>query len=169
MIVVNAAVASQTVRAARRERFEALISAVVRRLPFGLARIVAPSLLGYALINTFTFGVDLGLLTLLHSGLRWSLPLSITLAYLVAFGLSFVSNRVLNFRSHAPIGPQAALYLVAIGINYLVCIIGIGDGLATMGVEYHIARIAAGAGEAVFMYVVLRWVVFRTPGIAGGR
>ncbi|MEU0964883.1 GtrA family protein [Streptomyces sp. NPDC005917] len=133
----------------------------MHRLPFGLARIVGPSLLGFVLINGFTFGIDLGLLTVFHSGLRWSLPLSITLAYLMAFGLSFVLNRELNFRSHAAIGRQTALYLVAIGVNYLVCILGIGAGLAALGVEYHVARVTAGMSEAVYMYSAMRWVVFR--------
>jgi hypothetical protein len=46
-------------RAARGERFTAVMAACVRRLPFGLAGIVAPSLLGFAVINLFTFSVDL--------------------------------------------------------------------------------------------------------------
>jgi hypothetical protein len=49
------------------------MTAVVRRLPFGLAEIVPASLLGFVVINSFTFAVDLGLLTTLHGGLRWPL------------------------------------------------------------------------------------------------
>ena len=52
-------------RAARGERFTAVMAACVRRLPFGLAEIVPPSLLGFAVINSCTFAVDLGLLTCL--------------------------------------------------------------------------------------------------------
>jgi putative flippase GtrA len=143
------------------ERFHALMVAVVRRLPFGLAGVVAPSLLGFALINGSTFAADLGLLTAFRSGLGWPLPVAITLAYLLAFGLSFLLNRGLNFRSHAPVGPQAAIYLAAIGINYVVFILGVGDGLVHLGLEYHLARIAAGMCEAVYMYGVMRWVIFR--------
>jgi putative flippase GtrA len=150
------------------------MAALVRRLPFGLSRIVAPSFLGFTLINSFTFAVDLGLLTLFRSALGWPLPLAITLAYLLAFGLSFVLNRTFNFRSHAPVGPQAAIYLVAIGINYVVFILGVGAGLAEVGVQYHLARIIAGLCEAAYLYSVLRWVVFRDtrrrrtgPSIAG--
>jgi putative flippase GtrA len=148
----------------RRERFHTLMAAIVRGLPFGLSGVVAPSLLGFALINGFTFAVDLVLLTLFHGGLGWPLPLAITLAYLLAFGLSFLLNRSLNFRSHAPVGPQLAIYLAAIGINYLALILGVGGGLTRLGLEYHLARITAGVCEAVYMYSVLRWVVFRdTP------
>lgn len=145
----------------REERFHAVMAAVVRRLPFGLSGVVAPSLLGFALINGFTFAVDLGLLTAFRSGLGWPLPVAITLAYLLAFALSFLLNRSVNFRSHAPMGPQAALYLAAIAINYLVFILGVGDGLARLGLEYHLARITAGVCEAIYMYSVMRWVVFR--------
>ncbi|ONH30998.1 polysaccharide synthesis protein GtrA [Pseudofrankia asymbiotica] len=136
------------------------MESVSRRLPFGLSRIIAPSILGFAVINGFTFAVDLSLLTALHSGLRWPLPAAITLSYLVAFGLSFLLNRRFNFRSHAPIGGQATIYLVAIGINYVAFILGLTASLDRLGVEYHIARLAAGACEAVYMYSVMRWVVF---------
>jgi putative flippase GtrA len=118
-------------------------------------------MLGFALINGFTFGVDLSLLTVFRSGLGWPLPVAITLAYLVAFGLSFLLNRNLNFGSHAPMGPQAVVYLAAIAVNYGVCILGVGDGLARLGLEYHLARITAGLCEAVSMYSLMRWVVFR--------
>jgi putative flippase GtrA len=134
--------------------------AVVRRLPFGLAGVVAPSFLGFALINGLTFGVDLTLLTLARSVLGLPLPVSITVSYLCAFALSFVLNRSLNFRSHSPVGRQAARYVVAIVVNYVVFLLGVGDGLAVMGLEYHLARILAGACEGVFLYCVMRWFVF---------
>ena len=61
-------------RTARGERFTAVMTAITRRLPFGLARTVPPNLLGFAVINSFTFGCDLALLTALHSGLHWPVP-----------------------------------------------------------------------------------------------
>jgi putative flippase GtrA len=148
-------------RAARGERFTAVMAACVRRLPFGLARIVAPSLLGFAVINLFTFAVDLLLLTTLHGGLRCPLAVSITVAYLTAFGLSFVLNRALNFRSHGAVGPQVTMYAAVVAVNYLVWILGVGDGLAALGADYRLARIAAGACEALYMYAALRRLVFR--------
>jgi len=146
------------------ERFHAAMESVSGWLPFGLSRIVTPSILGFAVINGFTFAVDLILLTAFHSGLRWPLPVAITLAYLAAFGLSFLLNRSFNFRSHGPIGGQATIYLVAIGINYAVFILGVTDGLARLGVEYHISRLTGGACEAIYMYSVMRWVVFADRG-----
>ncbi|WP_158892347.1 GtrA family protein [Amycolatopsis anabasis] len=142
------------------EKFARACAAVVRRLPFGLDRLVAPSFLGFCVINGFTFGVDLALLTLLHGGLGLPVAVSVTVAYLCAFGLSFVLNRSMNFRSHAPVGRQAVLYAIAIGVNYVAFILGVGAGLAALGLQYHLSRILAGACEGVFMYSVMRWIVF---------
>ncbi|HUQ56106.1 GtrA family protein [Lentzea sp.] len=142
-------------------RFHDVMAVVVGRLPFGLSRVVAPSLLGFALINGFTFGVDLLLLTLFRSGLGLPLPVAFTIAYVLAFGLSFVLNRALNFRSHAPVGPQAGLYAVAIAINYLAFVLGVGSALTELGLQYQLSRTVAGACEAAFMYGVMRWVIFR--------
>ena len=146
---------------ARGERFTAVMAAIVHRLPFGLAGILPPSLLGFAIINGFTFTIDLGVLTTLHGGLRWPLPVSITVAYLTAFALSYLLNRVLNFRSHGAVGPQIAVYIAVVIVNYLVWILGVGDGLAALGLDYRLARIVAGACEALYMYAAMRWLVFR--------
>ena len=144
----------------RGERFAAVMAAIVRRLPFGLARIVAPDMLGFAVINTGTFTVDLGL-TALHGGLRWPVPVSITVSYLAASGLSYLLNRWLNFRSHGAVASQAGVYAAVIIVNYLAWILGVGAGLAALGVDYQLARIAAGLCEAVYMYAAMRWLVFR--------
>jgi putative flippase GtrA len=138
------------------DRFAAFCAAAVRHLPAW----VAPSFLGFCLINGFTFAVDLVLLTIMYGVLGWPSPVAVTLGYAVAFGLSFVLNRWLNFRSHAPVGPQVGRYVVAVAVNYLAFILGVGSGLVALGAQYHVARLVAGACEGVFMYCVLRWVVF---------
>ena len=143
--------------------FSTAMAAVVRRLPWGLSRVVAPSLLGFVLINGFTFGVDLALLTVLRSGVGLPLWLAITIAYCAAFGLSYVLNRTLNFRSHGEVGPQLALYVGVVAVNYFVWILGVGAGLSLLGVEYHVSRVIAGACEGIYMYCALRWLVFRNP------
>jgi putative flippase GtrA len=53
---------------------------------------------GFALINGFTFGVDIAMLSRFRGLLGWPVWLAITASYLIAFGLSFVLNRWLNFR-----------------------------------------------------------------------
>lgn len=143
------------------ERFHTICEAVVNRLPFGLGSIVAPTFLGFCLINGLTFGVDLALLTGLHSGLRVPVPLAVTAAYAYAFTLSYALNRTFNFRSHAPVGPQFLVYVVVVVVNYLVFILGVTSGLSAVGAQYQLSRIAAGMCEAVYMYCAMRWLVFR--------
>jgi putative flippase GtrA len=132
---------------------------VVRVLPWGLDRVIAPNLLGFAVINGFTFTVDLTLLTALHDA---ALPqwLAVTISYLTAFALSFVLNRTFNFRSHAPVRGQVGRYVLVVAMNYFALILGVSTGLYQLGMEYHLARILAGACEAVFMYCAMRWFVF---------
>jgi putative flippase GtrA len=143
------------------EGFHRVCESVVARLPLGLNSVVAPTFLGFVVINGFTFAVDLVLLTVLHGGLRIALPVAVTVAYACAFTLSYFLNRILNFRSHGAVGPQLAVYAVVVVVNYLAFIIGVCSGLAALGVEYHLARIVAGACEAVYMYSAMRWMVFR--------
>jgi len=144
--------------------FARLCAAVVAWLPFGLARVVAPSLVGFAVINGCTFGVDLAVLSLLRGGLGWALPVAVTGAYALAFALSFVLNRAFNFRSHGPLGRQTAVYVLVVAANFVVLLLGVTTGLAALGVDYRVARVVAGACEGVWMYVAMRWLVFRNAG-----
>jgi putative flippase GtrA len=152
---------SQSRQAGFVQRFHLACEWVVARLPFGLSSIVAPTFLGFVMINSFTFGFDLVLLTLLHGLLGLPVPFAVTAAYACAFALSYVLNRTLNFQSHGSVGPQVAVYVVVVAVNYLAFILGVSSLLTALGVEYHIARIAAGVCEAVYMYSAMRWVVFR--------
>ncbi len=66
-----------------------------------------------------------------------------------------------QFASHAPVGPQLGIYVVVVVVNYLAFILGLVSLLTALGVDYRIARVGAGACEAVFMYSMMRWVIFR--------
>ena len=143
------------------ERFHRFCVTVVARLPFGLSSVVAPTFLGFCLINSFTFGVDLVLLYVMHGGAATPGAVAVTVAYACAFALSYVLNRIFNFASHAPVGPQFAVYVVVVVVNYLAFILGVSSLLTALGVDYRFARLGAGACEAVFMYSMMRWVVFR--------
>ncbi|GAA4913846.1 GtrA family protein [Actinomycetospora succinea] len=143
-----------------RERFRRACAAVVGVLPGRLRRIVAPSLVGFAVVNGFTFAVDLVLLSLLIDGLHLPLWAGVTLAYGTAFALSFVLNRWLNFDPERPVGTQIGRYVGVIAVNYAVIVLGVTHALAAVGVPYQLARLAAGTCEAVFMYCAMRWFVF---------
>lgn len=143
------------------ERFHHGCEAAVGRLPVGLRSVVAPTFLGFCIINGFTFSVDVGILTGLRGGLGLPVPVAVTVGYACAFALSYLLNRTFNFQSHAPVGPQVAIYGVVVVVNYLVFILGVSSVLAAAGLQYQLARMVAGVCEAVYMYCAMRWVVFR--------
>jgi putative flippase GtrA len=146
------------------------MAAITSRLPFGLSEVVAPSLLGYLLINLCTFFIDLGILGLFHGTFRWPVPAAVTLSYGTASVISYVLNRVLNFRSHENVGRQFPLYVAVSASNYLIFVLGLTDLLTSLGVYYELARVMAACCEAVYLYTMMRFVVFRdSPGAMGGR
>ena len=118
----------------------------------------------FAVIGAFTFALDLVLLTLVHDGLGWPLPVAVTLGYAVALSVNYLLNRVLNFRSHRPIGPESLRYGAVVAVNFGIVLLGVTTGLAALGVPYQAARVVAGACEGAFMYCAMRWFVF-----AGGH
>ena len=137
------------------------MTAITRRLPFGLSNVVEPNMLGYLLINLFTFCIDLGLLALLHGKERLPIPIAVTISYGTASLVSYVLNRVFNFRSHAGVGRQLPVFVAVSASNYLIFVLGLTDLLSAVGVYYELARILAACCEAVYLYCMLRWVVFR--------
>ena len=146
---------------AHRAQFAAAMTAITRRLPLGLSRVVAPSLVGYLLINLCTFFIDLGLLGLFHGIFGWPLPVAVTLSYGTASVTSYVLNRVLNFRSHGYVGKQFLVFAAVSASNYLIFVLGLTDLLSVAGVYYEFSRVIAACCEAVYLYCMMRWVVFR--------
>jgi putative flippase GtrA len=146
---------------AHRARYAAAMTAITRRLPFGLAGVIEPNMLGYLLINLCTFCVDLGLLGLFHGTEKLPIPIAVTLSYGTASLVSYVLNRVLNFRSHAGVGRQFPVFVAVSASNYLIFVLGLTDLLAAVGVYYELARVLAACCEGVYLYCMMRWVVFR--------
>jgi putative flippase GtrA len=146
---------------AHRARYAAAMTEITRRLPFGLSEVIEPNLVGYLLINLCTFFIDLSLLAAFHGSLRWPLPVAVTCSYGTASVVSYVLNRVLNFRSHADVGRQFPVYVAVSASNYLIFVLGLTDLLSFLGVYYEFSRVIAACCEGVYLYCMMRWVVFR--------
>jgi putative flippase GtrA len=146
---------------AHRARYAAAMTAITRRLPFGLSEVVEPNMLGYLLINLCTFCIDLGLLGLLHGKERLPIPIAVTISYGTASLISYILNRMFNFRSHAEVGRQLPVFVAVSASNYLIFVLGFTDLLSAVGVYYELARVIAACCEAVYLYCMMRWVVFR--------
>ena len=77
---------------------------------------------------------------------------------------------MLNFRSHDAVGRQFPLYVAVSASNYLIFVLGLTDLLSAVGVYYELSRVIAACCEAVYLYRMLRFVVFRgSPGAMGAR
>lgn len=152
---------SAGVRTSAAERVHSRLTAFVSRLPFGLNEVLAPTLVGFAVINSLTFTLDVAILVTARSGLDWPLWIAVSAGYTTAFALSFTLNRWLNFRSHAPVGRQLVIYLAVVCMNYLALVLGLVTVLTHLGLDYRLARLAAAGAEAGFMYCAMRWLVFR--------
>jgi putative flippase GtrA len=146
------------------ERAGDLLTSWVDRLPPRMRRWLPRELVGFAVLGAFTFLVDLALLASLRTWTRLPLPVDVTVAYVLAFGLNFVLNRTVNFRSHAPVGRQALRYAAVIAVDYGLTV-GVTTGLAALGVDFRLARLLAATCVAAFTYTGSRWWVFReAPG-----
>lgn len=62
---------------------------------------------------------------------------------------------------HGAVGRQVPVYVAVVTVNYLAWILGVGAGLAALGLSYQLARGIAAVCEAVYMYAAMRWVIFR--------
>lgn len=143
------------------DRFEALRDRVHGLLPGRVRRLVPATAVGFAAISSFTYAVDLVLLAVLFDVVGAPYPVAVTVGYVTAFGLAFVLNRWLNFRSHGSVTRQTGRYVVTVVANYVLFILLLSTTLEAVGVHFLAARLLAGACEAVFMYLMMRFVVFR--------
>lgn len=130
-------------------------------IPGGLRRRLPPTAVGFAMLNLCTFALDLVLLWVLHVPLGVAYPVATTVAYTIALATAFVVNRSFNFESHGHAGKQSVRYVVVVSINYLAFILGLNTGLTMVGVPFVVARLTAGLCEAVYMYLCMRFIVFR--------
>jgi putative flippase GtrA len=153
---------------AHRARYAAAMTAITKRLPFGLSNVIEPNMLGYLLINLCTFCIDLGLLGLLHGKERLPIPIAVTISYGTASLISYILNRVFNFRSHADVGRQLPVFIAVSASNYLIFVLGLTALLSAVGVYYELSRILAACCEGVYLYCMLRWVVFRDTAAPDG-
>ena len=155
-----------TTRPTAADRFLAMRLRLWQLLPAWLGRIVPESFIGFAILNLTPFAVDMVVLAGLFRFAQVPYPLATTIGYVTALVLAYFLNRWLNFHSRAPVGPQSARYVFVAAVNYFVLLQGVGSGLQALGMQFLLARVIAACCEGIWIYVGLRWIVFRTDGRA---
>jgi putative flippase GtrA len=143
------------------DRFADLRDRVHALLPPWARRVVPATAVGFAALSSFTYAVDLLILALGYDVLGLPYPVAVTVGYVIAFGLSFLLNRWLNFQVHGHVGQQTGRYVLTVLANYALFILVLASTLEALGVQFIVARLVAGACEAVFMYLMMRGFVFR--------
>ena len=143
-------------------RFARIRNRVHGWLPGWLGRVVPPTAIGFAALSSFTYAVDLSVLWLGFEVFRLPYPVAVSIGYVIAFGLAFLLNRWLNFQSQGHVGRQTGRYLLTIIANYVFFILLLATTLEALGVQFLVARLIAGACEAVFIYTMMRLYIFRT-------
>jgi putative flippase GtrA len=144
------------------ERLGVLLTGWVDRLPPPLRRLLPPEFVGYWILGTVTLCLDLGLLAVLRATTPLPLAVAVSIAYLTAFGLNYLLNRTVNFRSRAPVGGEMAKFIVIAVVDYLLTL-GVTTGLSALGVDFRIARLTGSICVALVTYVGSKWWVFRDP------
>ncbi|MEL4356910.1 MULTISPECIES: GtrA family protein [unclassified Luteococcus] len=144
-----------------RRRFDRLRDGIWGILPAPLQRVIPATLVGYVLINAFTFSTDMALLTLCYRVLHIPYGFSVSTGYIIALGLAYLLNRAFNFESHSKVGGELVRYVVVVVINYTCLVLGLSKLLHGLGVQFQLARLVAATAEAAFMYTMMRFVVFR--------
>jgi putative flippase GtrA len=128
----------------------------VRGLVGAMAR---HNLIRFGLMGGLTFGVDIGLLWLLHGVVHLWLWLATTLAYAVAFVIGFVLSREWVFPEAGRSRAQVYRYCVLVVGVLLLTVFGV-QALAWLGVPYLAAKLVTSGVVAIVNYVVSRWWVF---------
>ncbi len=126
-----------------------------------IGRLVRSSFARFAVVGLLGFTTDMLLLWLLHGVFRVWLPVATTVAYIVAFALSFVLSREWVFPDSGDMRVQIMRYLaLVIGILVLT-VVGV-QALAWLSVWYLVAKVLTSGVVAIVNYVASRWWVFRT-------
>jgi putative flippase GtrA len=123
--------------------------------------------LRFAVIGGFSFGVDIGVLWLMHSKLGVSLSLSTTCGYALGFTINFYLNRGVTFASDGHVGRQGVKYLIMVGLNYLWTL-GIVWAGTLVWRDYLISKVIASATYSIVNFFGYKHWVFGQDALIPG-
>lgn len=148
-------------RTPRAERVADLLTGWVTRLPPWLGGRLRRDLVGFLILGGFTALIDAALIAVLAIWTDWPTLVVLAVAYALAFSLNFVLNRTLNFKSHAPAGPQAVRFAAVVVVDFMISVPGTQLLHDLTGIHLAVSRLIAAACVATLTYTLSRWWVFR--------
>jgi putative flippase GtrA len=124
------------------------------------ARALRVALPRYAAVGVLSVGIDVGLLTLLHSVANVELVLATTISFGCALVVNYSLNHVWAFDADGMSWHRLARYAVLVLINYGITV-ALVTGLTRAGVYYLVAKAIAVAIAACINFTGYRTWVFR--------
>lgn len=144
------------------ERLFAVVTGRIHSwLPAALKKVLPQTFIGFAILGLTTFSFDMLLLSIFHGVFKMNYPFAVTLGYVLASIASFLLNKWLNFHAHGNVGAQSARYVFVMVSNYVIWILVFSSILEKIGVQYQLSRFIAACVEGIYIYVLMRWWVFR--------
>ncbi len=146
-----------------RKTLEALRAAEATITPFRARRQTLAKLVRYLFSGGVAAVTDLVLLYVFTDIAHIWYVVSSVLAFIVAFGVSFVLQKFFTFQDHGTEGVrgQAAVYLAVTGANLLVNTALVYLLVRYMGMNYVIAQIVASIAIAIESYVLYGMFIFK--------
>lgn len=119
----------------------------------------------YLIVGGLSFGVDFGLLVLLHQVFGWAVGVSTAAAFLLSLIFNFVVQRKVSFGAHHKTHVSIVRYLVLVVANTVASVV-IVELLAPTALGYMGGKVIATAAMTVWNFFLYRHWVF---GAASGR
>lgn len=133
------------------------VASWVRRF-FGFAR--NGYLIKFLAVGAFSFGIDLGTLTLLHEVGRVDLWVATPVAFLASLVFNFFAQRKFTFQSGARAHVSFFKYGALVVFN-LVATDVIVNGIAAAGLSYAIGKAAATVATTVWNFLLYKHWIFK--------
>lgn len=127
-----------------------------------IARVWSSSAVRYLVVGGVAFGVDVGLLALLHDVAGIALAIATPTAFLISFAVTFVLQRTFTFQSDAGIGASAIKYTTLVAFNTLATT-GIVTLAPALGLPWIVGKVVAVGATTVWNYFCYRYWIFPRP------
>ena len=117
----------------------------------------------FAIVGATTAAIYFGLLAILVEYVHLDYRLAVTVAYVVAVGFHFLSNRRFTFRAHeAKALPQLLRYLVLVGVSYLVTLTVVTIAVEVLRTDPMWGVVLAAAATMGLGFVVSKFWIFQS-------
>lgn len=124
------------------------------------SRIYRHSLTRFLAFAALGFTIDVTLLFLLETFTSLPLWASVSIAFWITYTVNFVMNRYFAFDAgHRDLSGQLTRYIPQVLVDYGLTVFGV-ELYTYLGAGLILARVIAGATNAIFNYVMYRWWTF---------